>query len=124
MDLPQEPDPPAPVLIENLHQKLINSLTGIPSLSQTIAEILIKISNSSDSNQADIALMLLSLIGKLSFELLSESSLMEVTAGMASLSVSEIPATFEQLAACLTVIQALAVNSPEILEIIRENNFS
>ena len=68
--------------------------------------------------------MLLSLIGKLSFELLSESSLMEVTAGMASLSVSEIPATFEQLAACLTVIQALAVKSPEILEIIRDNNFS
>lgn len=124
MDLPPEPESSAPVLIESLHQKLINALPGIPSLSTSIAEILIKISNTSDANQADIALMLLSLVGKLAFDLLEEGNLMEVTSGMAELSLSDIPATFEQLAACLHVVQSLAVKSSDILEIIRDNNFS
>ena len=111
-------------MIENLHQKLINALPCIPSLYESISEILIKISNSFELYQADISLMLLSLAGKLSNELLNDPSLAEVTSGMVELSVSEIEANFEQLSACLIVMQNLAVKCPEILEIIRGNNFS
>ena len=103
---------------------IINALPGIPSLSGTIAEILVKLSTTEEGISEEIALALLTMIGKLGFELLGENSLMDVTTGMSQLSDIEIPASFEQFSGCLQVIQSLLVKNPTILEIIKENYFS
>ena len=71
--------------MDNLYQILINSITRLPSLHHSFSELLVNICNKDQTAQADIALMLLTLVGKLGFELLGEPSLVEIMEGMSSL---------------------------------------
>lgn len=122
-DLADDPEPIQNSRVTDLHQKLINALPCIPTLSTSISDLLVKIANTNESNQDNIALMLLCLVGKLANELLDERALFEITSGMAELSLSKVKGSFDQLAASIQVMQSLIVNIPEILEIVKENCF-
>ncbi|OMJ87502.1 hypothetical protein SteCoe_10754 [Stentor coeruleus] len=123
MDLADDPEPQQNGRVMDLHQKLINALPCIPTLVISISDLLVKIANTNEPMQDNIALMMLCLVGKLANELLDESALFEITSGMAELSLSKIKGSFEQLAASIQVMQSLIVNIPEILEIVKENIF-
>ncbi|OMJ79080.1 hypothetical protein SteCoe_20987 [Stentor coeruleus] len=123
VDLADDPEPEKSSRVMDLHQKLINALPCIPTLSTSISDLLVKIANTNESIQDNIALMLLCLIGKLANELLDESALFEITSGMAELSLGKIKGSFDQLAASIQVMQSLIVNIPEILDIVKENCF-
>ncbi|CAG9335559.1 unnamed protein product [Blepharisma stoltei] len=120
---PKEESPTISINFEHLHQMLINSLPAIPSMSASVGEILLKICNKADAPHADIAFMLLSLVGNVANEKLKVGSLKDVTEGMTNLELFEIPATFEQFSASLQVLSVLSSKSADILEIIKGNNF-
>lgn len=110
-------------VIENVHHIIINSLPVISSLSSTVGEILYKICNRPNAPITEIAIMLLSLIGKLGQELLGVYSLFEVTQDMSSLQPVEAQPEFEQLAGVIQVLSYLTAKNSEFLEIVKENNF-
>lgn len=124
VNIPREAEPSSGVTIDSLHLIVLNSIVAIPSLSSIIGDILVKISLSKESINEEIALSLLTITGKLVQELLKDSNLNEVMMDMVPLNLPNIPATFEQLGACLHIIQILCTKNPSILDIIRENYFS
>lgn len=123
VDLQFEPQAPVPPLVQNLHVKLINALPFIPSLYSSVSDLLVKIAVSNENDQDEIGILMLFLIGKLADDLLAEPNLKEITAGMTELEDPDFESTFEQLNAALLVLQSLCVKIPEILSIVKGNNF-
>lgn len=124
LNSPPEAEPISNVSVESLHLIVINAIPAIPSLSSIIGDILIKVSLTNENINEEISLSLLTLTGKLASELLKDSNLMEVMMDMVQLNLPNIPGSFEQLGACLHIIQMLCIKNSGILEIIRDNYFS
>ena len=122
-DIQVEPEAPVPAMVNAMHLKLVNALPYIPSLSSSVSDLLCKIALTNESDQDEIGLILLFLIGKLADELLQESDLKEITSGMAELEDPYFEPSFEQLNAALQVLQSLCIKIPEILVIVKGNAF-
>ena len=118
-----EPEAPVPNMVHAMHLKLINALPYIPSLYGSVSDLLCKIALINESDQDEIGLILLFLIGKLADELLQETDLKEITSGMAELEDPDFEPSFEQLNAAVQVLQSLCIKIPEILVIVKGNAF-
>lgn len=100
--------------ISTVYQVLINVLPAVPDMHERFADMLLRLCGRPNGPTVDVALMLLSLVGKLAYDLLEVPVLMEGTQMKSSLNPVQIEPKFEQLTSALRVLSTLTLKCNEV----------